>query len=66
MQTLQHISKHIVYLTRVEVTDRPILTAVSGTRRIDEGQSEWGHAGSYPLTLGPCIWTGKRGHSGDM
>ena len=42
MQTLQHVSKHIVYLTRVEVTDRPILTAISGTKKtliIDAGNS---------------------------
>ncbi|MFJ7744569.1 MBL fold metallo-hydrolase [Peribacillus sp. NPDC097295] len=42
MQTLEKVSKHIVYLTRVEVTDRPILVAVSGAKKtliIDAGNS---------------------------
>lgn len=42
MQTLQHLSKHIVYLTRVEETDRPVLAAVSGAKKtliIDAGNS---------------------------
>ncbi|MFE4241875.1 MBL fold metallo-hydrolase [Peribacillus butanolivorans] len=42
MQTLQHLSKHIVYLTPVGETDRPILAAVSGAKKtiiIDAGNS---------------------------
>ncbi|MGE7767548.1 MBL fold metallo-hydrolase [Peribacillus sp. NPDC096540] len=42
MQTLQHLSKHIVYLTPVAETDRPILAAVSGAMKtliIDAGNS---------------------------
>ncbi|SNT39710.1 Glyoxylase, beta-lactamase superfamily II [Bacillus sp. OK838] len=42
MQTLQHLSKHIVYLPPVQETDRPVLAAVSGTKKtliIDAGNS---------------------------
>ncbi|WP_057913094.1 MBL fold metallo-hydrolase [Peribacillus muralis] len=42
MQTLQHLSKHIVYLTPVQETDRPILAAVKGNKKtliIDAGNS---------------------------
>ncbi|WP_285767161.1 MBL fold metallo-hydrolase [Peribacillus sp. SI8-4] len=42
MQTLQHLSKHIVYLTPVQETDRPILGAVIGNKKtliIDAGNS---------------------------
>ncbi|KWW20664.1 Zn-dependent hydrolase [Peribacillus simplex] len=46
MQTLQHLSKHIVYLTPVQKTDRPVLAAVTGNKKtllIDAGNSV-GHA----------------------
>ncbi|MEC2057219.1 MBL fold metallo-hydrolase [Peribacillus psychrosaccharolyticus] len=42
MQTLQRLSKHIVYLTPVQETDRPVLGAVTGNTRtlvIDAGNS---------------------------
>ncbi|MGE7879075.1 MBL fold metallo-hydrolase [Peribacillus muralis] len=42
MQTLQHLSKHIFYLTPVQKTDRPILAAVKGNKKtliIDAGNS---------------------------
>lgn len=42
MQTLQHLSKHIAYLTPVQETDRPVLAAVTGNKKtliIDAGNS---------------------------
>ncbi|MFD6207523.1 MBL fold metallo-hydrolase [Peribacillus sp. NPDC060253] len=42
MQTLQRLSKHIVYLPPVQETDRPILAAVTGNKKtliIDAGNS---------------------------
>lgn len=42
MQTLQHLSKHIVYLPPVQETDRPVLAAVTGNKKtliIDAGNS---------------------------
>lgn len=42
MQTLQRLSKHIVYLTPVQETDRPVLGAITGNNRtlvIDAGNS---------------------------
>ncbi|MDM5312746.1 MBL fold metallo-hydrolase [Peribacillus frigoritolerans] len=42
MQTLQHLTKHIVYLPPVQETDRPVLAAVTGNKKtliIDAGNS---------------------------
>lgn len=60
MQTLEHVSNHIVYLTRVEVNDRPILVAVSGAKKtliIDAGNSV-SHAQLFQAELAKIDWSG--------
>ena len=62
MQTLKRLSDHIVYLTPVQDTDRPVLAAISGSSRtliMDAGNSV-SHAGLFEAELA------KEGIHGDF